>query len=200
MWLWVQNNIGCHKFHDVKFFLRYHGLNHMSLVYAFVIKAIHVFPWVHMYFVCVCFALWVSKTALQLIIDYAIWEGFEVSHRLTFVKQPTRIEHMWRIITWHSTLATSCLLIYEKHMVHENNSPQPFKVLQRYYKMCITRKPTWMGRLTSYGRDKPLLHVIHVSHTKCQPQDMASYMNNSLPIIALGLEEVTIGILETTWD
>ena len=117
-----------------------------------------------------------------------------MSHILVSVRQPTRIGHMWRIIIGHSTLATSYLLIYNKHRVHEYESPQPFKVIQRYYKICTTRKlPTWMGHFTSCHQDKPLLHMVPVSHTKCQPRDMeVSCMHNTwillhgLPNIALG--------------
>ena len=59
---------------------------------------------------------------------------FEINQSLAFVRQPTRIGHVWRIIIAHNTLVTTPLLIYNKHMVHENNPPPPFKVIERYHK------------------------------------------------------------------
>ena len=46
---------------------------------------------------------------------------FKLSHNLGSVKQVTRIGHMWRIIIGHNALVTNHLLIYNKHMLHEND-------------------------------------------------------------------------------
>ena len=46
---------------------------------------------------------------------------FEMSQSSASIGQPTRIGHVWRIIIGHSILATNNLLIYNKHMVHEDN-------------------------------------------------------------------------------
>ena len=40
MWLWVQSSVGCYKFHENKLILslRYHGINHISSVYGYIIQ------------------------------------------------------------------------------------------------------------------------------------------------------------------
>ena len=82
---------------------------------------------------------------------------FEMSHSLALVREPTRIGHVWRIIQWHSVLITNHLLIYNKHIVHENDLPHPFKVIERYHKICAIKKlPYWMGHLiTSHQNNTP---------------------------------------------
>lgn len=81
-----------------------------------------------------------------------------------------RFGHIWRIIVGHSNLATSHLLIYNKHTVHT----QPFKVIEKYYKVCTIRKlPHWVDHLNTCHQDNTpqtvisLPHVVPISHTKC---------------------------------
>ena len=59
-----------------------------------------------------------------------------MSQSLVLVGEPTRIAHVWRIIDiGHHTHVISHWMIYNKHMVHGNDQPQPFKVIERNYKI-----------------------------------------------------------------
>ena len=58
---------------------------------------------------------------------------FDMIQSLVFVGQPTRIAYVWRITDiGHHTLPTSRWLIFNKHMVHENDQTQPFKGIKKY--------------------------------------------------------------------
>ena len=137
------------------------------------------FCFVFWLFFCICGFLncFEAKPHCNKLLAMPLEMVVEMSQSLVLVRQPTRAGHMGRIMVGHSTLVTSRLLIYDKQtMVHENDSPQPCKVIERYYKLFTIRKlPNWMGHLNACHQDNtpqtiiPLPHMELVSHMKCQP-------------------------------
>jgi hypothetical protein len=68
----------------------------------------------------------------------------EMSQSLASTRHPTRLGHVWRIIIGCNTFVTSHLLIYNKHMVHENGLAQRCKAIEKYYKIYTIRElPNW---------------------------------------------------------
>jgi len=99
MWLWVQNNVGCYKFHEIKciFSLRYHGINHTSSVYSFVIKVVYIV--LECIFICVCLRFCVvdflncfeANSPCNELLALHFEMVFGMSQSLALVWQPTRI-------------------------------------------------------------------------------------------------------------
>ena len=151
MWLWMQNNIGCYRFHEfnVILFLRYHGIKicemvlmytleihfpigfpslylEVSSVYGSTTNIIHIVlkcKWILCMFVLnfglmKCFQV---KSYCNELLPLPFETIFEMSQSLPLVGQPSVIGHVCMVIIGHNTLATSHLLIYDKHMVYENN-------------------------------------------------------------------------------
>ena len=89
----------------------------MSLVYAYAINAFHVALSAYQFCVCMfCMVtLWNCLEAKpcyneSLALPFEIIFG--MSQSLTSITQPTRINHIWRIIIRHSTLwPTTCWFI-----------------------------------------------------------------------------------------
>ena len=81
---------------------------------------------VQMNFVYVCFEFGLMKcfqvkSHCNELLPLPFETIFEMSQSLPLVGQPSVIGHVCMVIIGHNTLATSHLLIYDKHMVYENN-------------------------------------------------------------------------------
>ena len=114
-------NVGCHKFHEIKFllFLRYYGINHVLLIYGSKTFIKNKKPHVVVDCISILCMCVMYYELMKLLWDYTASQW--ISQSVALVGQPTRIRCVWRIIIGDSTLVTCRLLIYDKHMVHEND-------------------------------------------------------------------------------